>query len=97
MGLEPEALFQCMTFALMHAGAEDGEELSFQISTCGDLIRAKMLNPSGDVLMTAIGNSYDDLGEQFALGCLKRISFDRLRALHQTPLQETRPALKRVK
>jgi len=97
MGLEAEALYQCMTFALMHAGAEVDEDMNFEVSTCGGLIRAKMHNSSGDVVMTAIGNSYDDLGEQFALGCLKKISFDRLRALHKTPLRETRPALKRVK
>ena len=97
MGLEPTSLFQCITFALMHAGAEDDEEMNFEVSTCGELIRAKLHNSAGDVVMCAIGNSYDNLGEQFALGCLKNVSFDRLRALHKTPLRGPRTALKRVK
>lgn len=97
MGLEPEALFQCMTFALMQAGVGSDEEMNFEVSTCGELIRVRMHNSAGDVVMSAIGKSYDEVGEQFALGCLKNISFDRLRALHKTPLRETRPVLKRVK
>lgn len=97
MGLEPTPLFQCMTFALMHAGVEGDEEMNFEVSACGELMRVKMRNSTGEVVMCAIGTSYDDLGEQFALGCLKKVSFDRLRALHKTPLRETRTALKRVK
>ncbi len=97
MGLEPTPLFQCITFALMHAGVENDEEMNFEISTCGKLMRAKMRNATGDVVMCAIGDSYDDLGEQFALGCLKHVSFDRLRALHKTPLRGSRTVLKRVK
>lgn len=97
MGLEPTPLFQCMTFALMHAGVENDEEMNFEVSTCGGLMRVKLRNSTGDVVMCAIGDSYDDLGEQFALGCLKMVSFDRLRALHKTPLRGSRPALKRVK
>ncbi len=97
MGLEPEALFQCMTFALMHAGAEDGEELNIEVSACSEFIRVRMHDSSGAVVMSAVGKSYEEVGEQFALGCLKKISFDRLRALHHTPLRETRPVLRRVK
>jgi len=67
MGLEPTPLFQCMTFALMHAGVENDEEMHFEVSSCGELMRVKLLNSTGDVVMCAIGNSYDDLGEQFAL------------------------------
>ena len=97
MGLEPISLFQCMTFALMHTGLGTDEELKLDISTCGELMRAKVLNQSGDALVTAIGRSHDELGEQFVLACMRNIDIDRLRELHETKLQDTQPAMKRIK
>lgn len=96
MGLEPAALFQCMTFALLYSGLGNEEELNLEASTCGELMRIKVLDPSGDALMTVIGRSHEELGEQFALACLRHIDIPRLRELHETKLQDTQQTMKRI-
>ena len=51
MGLEPTALYHCITHALMQAGVEADEEMRLDASICGNLIRLKVLDSSGAVVM----------------------------------------------
>ena len=97
MGLEPTALYQCITHALMQAGVEDHGEMRLDASICGGLIRLKVLDSSGAVAMSVIGSSYEELGRKFVLACLNKVSAERLRELHQTPLREAVPVMKIVK
>lgn len=97
MGFEAEPLFQCMTFALVAVGTGCDEGNSIEASTCGDTMRLRIRNPSDEVIMSVVGKSYDELGAQLALACLRNVSIERLRTLHRTPLQEATPVIQRVK
>jgi len=97
MGLESSSLYQCMAFALMKVGVGGDEEIMLEASSRGETMRVRTKTPSGEVGISAVGESYDELGEQFALACLHHLSIERLRAFHETPLKEAPPTVQRVK
>ena len=97
MGLEPSALFQCMTFGLIDAGTGGEKDAVIDASSRGETIRIRVRKASGDVAMSVIGEGYDEVGAQLVLACLQKISIDQLRELHLKPLRTPPPALQRVK
>jgi len=91
MGFEMGLLYQTMTFALLKIVAENEDERSVNVSTRGNALRLRVVGSTGDVMMTVYGEGYDEAGEQLMLACLQRISVQRLRELHNTPLKKGTP------
>lgn len=91
MGFELGLLYQGMTYALLDVVAENEDQRSVYVSTRGNALRLRVVGPTGDVMMTLYGEGYDEAGGQLVLACLQRISVQRLRDLHKTPLKKRTP------
>ncbi|MBU5614459.1 hypothetical protein [Geomonas azotofigens] len=77
-----------MTFALVELAAGNDQEYRVDVGTRGEAARIRVLEPTDDVMMTVYGKGYCEVGEQFVLSCLKRITVQRLKELHKTPLRK---------
>lgn len=91
MGFELEQLHQAMTFALLDVAAGNQQERRVDVGTRPGAARIRVLESTDEVMMTVYGAGYCELGEQFVLSCLKRISVQRLKELHNTPLRKASP------
>lgn len=91
MGFELESLYQAMTFALLDVAAGNEQERLVDVGTRGGAARVRVLESTGEVMMTVYGTGYYEVGEQLVLSCLKRISVQRLSELHKTPLKKAAP------
>ncbi|WP_136515123.1 hypothetical protein [Geomonas edaphica] len=88
MGFELQSLYQAMTFALLDVAAGNEHERRVDVGTRGNAARIRILQPTGDVMMTVYGTGVCEVGEQLVLSCLKRVSVQRLNELHKTPLKK---------
>lgn len=91
MGFELEPLYQAMTFALLDMMAGNEQERFVDVGLRGDAVRIRVLEATGEVMMTVYGTGHHEVGEQFVLSCLKRITVQRLGELHKTPLKKAAP------
>ncbi|QWV97197.1 hypothetical protein KP005_17925 [Geomonas nitrogeniifigens] len=91
MGFELESLYQAMTFALIDLVAGNEQERCVDVGTRGDAARIRVLESTGEVMMTVYGTGSSEVGEQLVLSCLKKISVQRLGELHKAPLKKAAP------
>ncbi len=85
---EVAKLYESIALYFMSLTVDLNEERTFMAVKLGEEVHLKVKADSGEILLTVVGEDYNELGEQLVLACLHKLSFDQLGFLHQRPMQD---------
>ena len=80
---------------LLALGVGHNEDTDIEVNICGGVMHMRVKDLEGDVVLSVVGESSEELGAQLALACLHNISVEHLGVLHREPLKEVSKAARR--
>ncbi|GFO68094.1 hypothetical protein GMLC_16730 [Geomonas limicola] len=82
-----QSLMENMAWGLIQLATDDEGNQQIMTRKADDLMYLRIINSKREVVFQVSGENIDALGSQMVLACLHKISIEKLRQLHKTPLR----------
>lgn len=87
MNLNMTEVLYAMAGYLVAIGLNDSGDPTFEASVSKRLIRLRVMDPEGKVRLNVVGEDSQELGQQLALACLKKLTPESLKLIQSEPLK----------
>jgi len=82
-----QSVIENLAWGLIHLATDDYGNKQILTREANDLMHLRVVNSNNQIVFQVSGKDFDALGCEMVLACLHKISIEKLKQLHKTPLR----------